>query len=395
MAGVNQVGADVRGPLSGQDTWVLDHTGLTFATREVPGAGVAALRCLGAAMLSLARDDRDGRRAAAPCSSGWVQSPIGVGDAHFASYNESGLLRGARATAPAGGGSLTTAATSAERVLDDSPTLVIQPSSGWTNLGLRELWRYRELLFFLTWRDVLIRYKQAVLGVAWAVLNPVLTMVVFTVVFNRLLGVPSSSPDLPYEVFLYAGLLPWQLFAGALSRSGTSLVGNAALITKVYFPRLVIPTSGVLATLPDFLISCGVLTILMALYGVAPTWQIVFLPLFVLLALVTALGVSLWLSALNVLYRDVQYIIPFLVQLWMFLSPVFYPTTKIDTYPGWAQLIYNLNPMTVVIGGFRWALFGQQSPNQLLWVSALMVMVVFVGGLYYFRRMERVFADVV
>jgi lipopolysaccharide transport system permease protein len=297
--------------------------------------------------------------------------------------------------APMDGGPLTTVASPAERVVDDGPTLVIQPSHGWAKLGLRELWRYRELLFFLTWRDVLIRYKQAVLGVAWAVLNPVLTMIVFTVVFNKLLGVPSGSPDLPYPVFLYAGLLPWQLFAGALGRSGTSLVGNAALITKVYFPRLVIPSSGVLATLPDFLISCVVLAILMAVYGVAPTWQVVFLPLFVLLALVTALGVSLWLSALNVLYRDVQYIIPFMVQLWMFVSPVFYPITKIDTYPEWAQVIYNLNPMTVVIGGFRWALLGQRPPNDLFWLSAVMVVVVFVGGLYYFRRMERVFADVV
>jgi len=275
------------------------------------------------------------------------------------------------------------------------PTLVIQPSKGWVRLGLRELWRYRELLFFLTWRDVLIRYKQAVLGVAWAVLQPVLTMVVFTVIFNRLLGVTSGDYGVPYAIFAYSGLLPWQLFSGSLQRSGTSLVGNAGLVTKVYFPRLVIPASGVLAALPDFLISSCVLAILMVVYQVTPTWQIVLLPFLVLLALVTAFGVALWLAALNVLYRDVQYIIPFMIQLWMFLSPVMYPTSKIATYPEWVQLIYNLNPMTGVIGGFRWALFGQQPPTGMFWVSAVMVLVVLVGGLYYFRRMERFFADVV
>jgi lipopolysaccharide transport system permease protein len=283
----------------------------------------------------------------------------------------------------------------------ESPTaqrdaaLVIQPSKGWVKLGLRELWRYRELLYFLTWRDVLIRYKQAVLGVAWAVLQPVLTMVVFTVIFNKLLGVGTGNYDVPYPIFTYAGLLPWQLFSGSLQRSGTSLVGNAALVTKVYFPRLVIPTSGVLGALPDFFLSFVVLIILMVFYQVVPTWQVVWLPFLVLLALVTALGVSLWLSALNVLYRDVQYIIPFVTQLWMFLSPVMYPTSKISQWPGWAQVIFNLNPMTGVIGGFRWALFGEQAPSGMFWLSAAMVMVVFVGGLYYFRRMERFFADVV
>ena len=272
-------------------------------------------------------------------------------------------------------------------------TTVIQPSRGWVKLGLKELWQYRELLYFLTWRDVLIRYKQAVLGVAWAVLQPVLTMIVFTVIFNIILGIGSGTYGVPYPVFTYAGLLPWSLFAGSLSRSGTSLVGNANLITKVYFPRLVIPTSAVLGGLPDFLISFLVLIVLMAAYQVPPTWNVVWLPFFVLLAMVTTLGVSLWLSALNVLYRDVQYIIPFLVQLWMFLSPVMYPTSKIPS--GWPSVIYNLNPMTGVIGGFRWALFGDDPPSSLFWLSAVMVLVVFVGGLYYFRRMERTFADVV
>ena len=273
------------------------------------------------------------------------------------------------------------------------PTLVIQPSKGWVNLGLRELWQYRELLYFLTWKNILVRYKQAVLGVLWAVLNPVITMVVFTVIFNKIMHVSSGSYGVPYAVFSFTGLLPWNLFAGSLSGAGASLVGNANLISKVYFPRLVIPGSAVLGTVPDFLIGCGVLAVIMGVYRVVPTWHIVFLPFFVLLALVTAMGVSLWLSALYVLYRDVQYIIPFLVQLWFFLSPITYPTSLIPT--GWVSVVYNLNPMTGVIGGFRWALLGQQAPNGMFWLSCLMSLVVFVGGLFYFRRMERVFADVV
>jgi len=269
---------------------------------------------------------------------------------------------------------------------------VIQPSKGWARLGLKELWQYRELLYFLTWKNVLIRYKQAVLGVAWAVLNPIITMVVFTLIFNK--GLHVKAPyGVPYPVFSYTGLLPWNLFAGSLSAAGMSLVGNSNLITKVYFPRLVIPSSAVLGTLPDFLLSFVALVVLMIIYGVVPTWHVVFLPFFVLLALVTAMGVSLWLSALYVLYRDVQYIIPFMVQLWMFLSPVIYPLSAIP--PGWKLVVYSLNPMTGVIGGFRWALLGEQAPNGYFWISTAATVVVFVGGLYYFRRMERVFADLV
>lgn len=270
---------------------------------------------------------------------------------------------------------------------------VYEHKRGWAALNLRELWVYRELLYFLTWRDVLVRYKQAVLGVAWAVLQPFLTMIVFTVVFNRALGVKSPDPNLPYEVFSFAGLLPWQFFSGALSRSGVSLVGNANLLTKVYFPRLVIPISAVLAGLVDFVISFVVLLVLMAAYGVFPGWQIVFLPLFLLLAIITALGVSLWLSALDVLYRDVQYIIPFLVQLWMFVSPVIYSISNIPEGP--LRVVYSLNPMTGVIGGFRWALLGQKFPGGYVWISIGVVVVLFVGGLFYFKRVERVFADVV
>lgn len=271
---------------------------------------------------------------------------------------------------------------------------VYEHKRGMAGLEFGELWKYRELLYFLTWRDVLVRYKQAVIGVAWAVLQPVLTMVVFTLVFNRSLGVQSPSPDLPYAVFSFAGLLPWQFFAGALSRSGVSLVGNAGLLTKVYFPRLVIPISAVMAGLIDLGISFLVLIALMIGYGITPTWYVVFLPFFIALALVTALSVSLWLSALNVLYRDVQYIIPFLVQLWMFVSPVIYPISSIPEGP--LRVAFALNPMTGVIGGFRWALLGQDfPPGNYIWISTAVVVVLFVGGLFYFKRMERVFADVV
>lgn len=280
-----------------------------------------------------------------------------------------------------------------DSTLSDNRFVVYEPRRGWATLELRELWSYRELLYFLTWRDILVRYKQAVLGVAWAILQPLLTMVVFTAVFNKLLGVPSASPNIPYAVFSFSGLLPWQFFAGALSRSGTSLVGNANLLTKVYFPRLVIPISAVLAGLLDLGISFLVLAGLMAFYGIVPTWHVVFLPLFVALAFATALAVSLWLSSLNVLYRDVQYVIPFLVQLWMFVSPVIYPISSIPAGP--LRVAFALNPMTGVIGGFRWALFGQQFPGGYLWLSTAVVVVLLLGGLYYFKRMERVFADVV
>ena len=279
------------------------------------------------------------------------------------------------------------------RAPDTEGFVVYERKRGWAALELGELWKYRELLYFLTWRDILVRYKQAVFGVAWAVLQPFLTMVVFTLVFNQIIGVMSPDPKLPYAVFSFAGLLPWQFFAGALARSGVSLVGNSNLLTKVYFPRLVIPLSAVLAGLVDLAISFLVLIGLMVFYGIVPTWQVVFLPLFILLAFAAAVAVSLWLSALNVLYRDVQYAIPFLVQLWMFVSPVIYPITTIPEGP--LRIAFALNPMTGVIGGFRWALLGQEFPGDYLLASTAMVAALLVGGIFFFKRMERVFADVV
>ena len=271
------------------------------------------------------------------------------------------------------------------------PTTVIQPSKGLISLKLKELWDYRELLYFLIWRDIKIRYKQTVLGAAWAILQPLLTMIVFTIFFGRLAGVPSDG--IPYPVFSFAALLPWQLFARALTESSNSLVGNQGLITKVYFPRLVIPMSAVLAGLVDFAISFVVLLIMMVYYGIIPNIHILTLPLFLLLAIATALAVGLWLSALNVIYRDVRHTIPFLVQFWLFLTPIAYPTSLVPEH--WRTL-YGLNPMVGVVEGFRWALLGKEGGvGPVVLASALVVAVLLVGGLFYFRRMEKTFADVI
>jgi lipopolysaccharide transport system permease protein len=271
------------------------------------------------------------------------------------------------------------------------PLTVYEPSRGWLSLNLRELWHYRELLYFLTWRDIKIRYKQTALGVAWAVLQPLITMVIFSVIFGQLAKLPSDG--IPYPVFSYAALLPWGLFAGALQRAGVSLVSNSNLITKVYFPRLVIPISAVAAGLVDFGISFIVLLGLMFYYRIMPTWTILIIPLFVLLAVLTALAVSLWLSALNVQYRDVQYMIPFLIQAWMYASPVAYSVGLIPS--GIWRIIYGLNPLAGVIQGFRWALLGGNPPDELMAISVGMVLVLLFTGLFYFRHMERTFADVV
>lgn len=275
--------------------------------------------------------------------------------------------------------------------IEEVSVTVIQPSRGWSALNLRELWKYRELLYFLTWRDIKVRYKQTVLGAAWAILQPLLTMVVFSIFFGSLAKVPSDG--VPYPIFAYVALLPWQLFAHSLQSGGNSLVGNQNLITKVYFPRLVIPISAVLSGLVDFAIAFVILVGMMFYYGIPLRWAMLTLPLFVLLALATSLAAGLWLSALNVKYRDVGYTIPFLTQFWLFLTPVAYPSSLV---PAVVRPFYGLNPMAGVVEGFRWALLGTTGGmGPLMVVSVMVVLVLLVGGFYYFRRFERTFADIV
>ena len=267
----------------------------------------------------------------------------------------------------------------------------IEPSRGWLDLGLRELLAYRELLYFLIWRDIKVRYKQTVLGAAWAIIQPFFTMVVFSLFFGRLAHIPSEG--VPYPIFSYAALVPWTFFANGLSQSANSLVGSANLLTKVYFPRLTIPIATVLSGAVDFVLAFAVLLGMMIFYRVTPTWNTLWLPLFLLLAFVTALGVGLWLSALNVEYRDVRYVVPFLVQFWLFATPIAYPSSLV---PEPWRAIYALNPMVGVVEGFRWALLGTETaPGPMVLVSALAALVIFVGGIVYFRRMEDTFADVV
>jgi lipopolysaccharide transport system permease protein len=269
---------------------------------------------------------------------------------------------------------------------------IIKPSSGWVALNLRDLWKYRELIYFLVWRDIKVRYKQAVLGVAWAILQPILTMIIFSVIFGKFGKLPTDN-QIPYPLFTLAALLPWQLFANALQRAGTSLVGSANLITKIYFPRLVIPISAVVGGLIDFAISLVILIGMMIFYKVPFTWNVLWIIPFLLLTLITALAVGLWLSALNVRYRDVQQMIPFLIQAWMFASPVAY-SARIITDRTW-QLIYGLNPLAGIIQGFRWSLLGGTPPGELMWISSTVMVLLFISGLYYFRRMEKTFADTV
>lgn len=271
------------------------------------------------------------------------------------------------------------------------PKVILKPSKGWLGINLPEIWRYRELIYFLTWRDIKVRYKQAVLGIAWAVLQPVLTMAITSVVFGYLLKV--SSGDVPYPVFVMAALLPWHLFSTSLQKSSQSLVGNAHLLTKIYFPRLIIPVSSVLAVMLDFAISFLVLIATMLIYKTYPTWNIFWLIPLTFLAVLAALAVGLWLSALNVQYRDVQHMVPFIIQIWMYASPVVY---SIDIIPaGIFRTLYGLNPMVGVVQGFRWALFGGSAPDLTLLISTLVVLILFISGLYYFRRMEKTFADIV
>lgn len=270
--------------------------------------------------------------------------------------------------------------------------LRIEPSRGWVSLKLRELWEYRELLYFLTWRDVKVRYKQTVLGATWAIIQPLMTMVVFSLFFGNLAKIPSDG--IPYPIFSYAALVPWTFFANGMGQSSNSLVGAANLIKKIYFPRLVIPISSVISGVVDFALAFIVLLGMMLAYGIMPTLNVVFLPLLLLLAFVTALGVGMWLSAMNVQFRDVRYIIPFLTQFWMFATPIAYPSSLIEN--DLLRTLYGLNPMTGVIEGFRWALLNTDTaPGPILIVSTLAAVGLLVSGAYYFRRMEKTFADVV
>ena len=278
----------------------------------------------------------------------------------------------------------------AENILR-KPPVIIEPTKGFFQLDLAAIWQYRELLYFLVWRDVLVRYKQTVIGVCWAVLQPLITMLIFTIVFSHFASIPSDGK--PYPVFAFAALLPWICFSQALQRSGSSLVGSANLITKIYFPRLLIPLAASVSPVVDLFFSFIVLLAMMFWYGIVPTWGLLALPLFVVLSMLSALSVGLWLTTLNVKYRDVGHIIPFLVQVWMYASPVAYPVSIV---PEKWRLLYSLNPMVGVIEGFRWAILGAERPDwTVMMVSSSVVVVLFVSGLVYFKRMEQTFADVI
>jgi lipopolysaccharide transport system permease protein len=271
------------------------------------------------------------------------------------------------------------------------PVLRIEPSRGWVPLKLGELWNYRELLHFLIWRDIKVRYKQTAFGVAWAVIQPFFTMVVFSLFFGKLGGIPSDG--IPYPIFAYTALVPWTFFANALDHSSNSLVGSAHLIKKVYFPRLAIPIASALTGVVDFVIAFVVLMAMMLYYNLVPTINVLWLPLFLLLALVTSLAGGLWLSALNVQFRDVRYAVPFLTQFWMFSTPIAYPSSLLSEP---LRALYALNPMVGVVEGFRWALLSTDTaPGPVLIASSLTAAVLFVGGTFFFRRMEKSFADVV
>ncbi len=272
------------------------------------------------------------------------------------------------------------------------PLTILRPAKGWSVINFRDLWLYRELIFFMTWRDLKVRYKQTVLGVSWAVLKPFMTMVVFSIFFGKLASMPSDG--VPYPIFSYTGLLAWELFSNALSVASRSLVTNAHMITKIYFPRIILPLSSVLAGVVDFFIAFIILIGMMIFYKITPTVNVWTLPFFLLLTLITALGVGLWLAALNVLYRDVNYITPFLTQFWLFLTPIVYPASLLSEK--W-QIVYALNPMVGVVEAFRWALLGggREAPGLTLLISSTVAIILLITGLLFFRKTERLFADMV
>lgn len=270
------------------------------------------------------------------------------------------------------------------------PMIVIRPSRGWVPVRLRDMWDYRELLYFLTWRDIKVRYKQTVFGVLWAVVQPFLMMIVFTLFIGRVANLQYAQP---YPIVVYTALVPWTLFAQSLSSSSESLISSANLVSKVYFPRLLLPIAAAGAYLVDFLIALSLVGVLMVYYGITPTGAVLLLPFFTLFAVTTAIAIGIWLTALNVRYRDVRYAVPFLIQVGLFASPVAYQT---DTIPsGLFRTIYSLNPMAGVIQGFRWALIGAEKPSSLIFVSIGAVLVILVSGMFYFSRVEKTFADVV
>ena len=277
------------------------------------------------------------------------------------------------------------------KIASEIPVIRIEPSCGWVSLRLHELWEFRELLYFLAWRDIKVRYKQTALGVAWAVIQPFFTMVVFSIFFGKLGRMPSDG--IPYPIFTFAALVPWTFFAHGVNQSSNSLVGGAQLIKKVYFPRLIVPVAAVLSGVVDFILAFIVLLGMMLYYGLAPTVNVVWLPVFLLLALITSLGAGLWLSTLNVEYRDVRHAVPFIIQFWLFATPIAYPSTLL---PEPWRTLYGLNPMVGVVEGFRWALLGTDTrPGAMIFVSCLIAIALLIAGAFYFRRMEKTFADVV
>jgi lipopolysaccharide transport system permease protein len=282
-------------------------------------------------------------------------------------------------------------ATAQAEMLPKVPPMRIVPQSNWLRIDFGELWHFRELLYFFVWRDVKVRYKQTVVGAAWAVLQPFLTMLVFTLFFARLAHIPVGG--MPATIFYYSALLPWMYFSSSLLNATNTIVENQRVITKVYFPRLVLPLAATLSGLVDFGISFLMFVAMMIYYGIRPTYAILFFPLFLLLALLTALGFGLWLAAMNAIYRDVRYVVPFLMQFWMFASPVVYPSSIVPERWRW---LYGLNPMAGVIEGFRWSLSGRgEPPGKMIIASSLMVLAVLAGGVAYFQRMETTIADVV
>ena len=273
----------------------------------------------------------------------------------------------------------------------EMPILRIRPSRGWRHVNLVEVWQYRELLYFLSWRDIKVRYKQTALGAAWAIIQPVLTMAVFSLFFGKLANMPSDG--IPYPLFTYAALVPWMFFANGLIQSSNSLVQNANMLKKIYFPRLIIPIATIVSGAVDFMLAFVLLLFMMGIYGIAPTVNVVWLPFLLVLGISTALGVGLWLSALNVQFRDVRYVIPFLTQFWLFATPIAYPSSLL---PEPWRTVYGLNPMVGVVEGFRWALLGTQTvPGLMVAISAVVSLTLLTSGFFYFKRMEKTFADTV